>query len=143
MVSALLVRQAWVSLERIPTRTLVTSSTRAGHVAGAAVSLDPGALTWIAEDNHWRARKLTSRRWPALPASFAAAWQDWRRLGRRRGRLAGVTATAALPAVLAQAGGSPVALGLAVLGVRWPWRPSARQERAGTPTTPPWPGSSG
>ncbi|MEV0822738.1 DUF6297 family protein [Nonomuraea rubra] len=116
VVSALLVRQAWISLERIPTRTLVTSSTRAGHVAGAAVSLDPGALTWIAEDNHWRARKLTSRRWPALPPSFAAAWQDWRRLGRRRGRLAGVTATAALPAVLAQAGGSPVALGLAVLG---------------------------
>ncbi|GAA2205733.1 hypothetical protein GCM10009850_011910 [Nonomuraea monospora] len=116
VVSGLLVRQAWVSLERIPTRTLVASSTRAGHVAGAAVSLDPGALTWIAEDNHWRARKLASRRWPSLPAPFALAWQDWRRLARRRGRLVGVAATAALPAVLAQAGGSPVALGVAVFG---------------------------
>ncbi|MFD0479173.1 DUF6297 family protein [Nonomuraea thailandensis] len=143
VVSCLLVRQAWRSLERIPTRTLVTSSTRAGHVAGAAMSLDPGALTWISEDNHWRARKLASRRWPPLPAPFALAWQDWRRLARRRGRLLGVTATAALPAVLAQAGGSPAALGMAVLGARWPWRPSARQERAGTPTTPLWPGSPG
>ncbi|MFB4266901.1 DUF6297 family protein [Nonomuraea sp. GTA35] len=116
VVSGLLVRQAWVSLERIPTRVLVASSTRAGHVAGAATSLDPGALTWIAEDNHWRARKLPSRRWPSLPAPFALAWQDWRRLARRRGRLVGVTATAALPAVLAQAGGSPTALGVAVLG---------------------------
>jgi hypothetical protein len=116
VVSGLLVRQAWVSLERIPTRTLVASSTRAGHVAGAAMSLDPGALTWIAEDNHWRARKLPSRRWPSLPAPFALAWQDWRRLARRRGRLVGVTATAALPAVLAQAGGSPTALGVALLG---------------------------
>lgn len=116
VASGLLVRQAWVSLGRIPTRTLVTSSTRAGHVAGAAVSLDPGALTWIAEDNHWRARKLASRRWPSLPAPFALAWQDWRRLARRRGRLVAVLAASALPAVLAQAGGSPAALGVAVLG---------------------------
>ncbi|MFC5825433.1 DUF6297 family protein [Nonomuraea insulae] len=115
VVSGLLARRAWASLDRIPTRTLVTASTRAGHVASAAVSLDPGALTWIAEDNHWRARKLTSRRWPSLPAPFALAWHDWRRLGRRPGRLAAIAATAALPAVLAQAGGSPVALGVAVL----------------------------
>ncbi|AQZ65692.1 unnamed protein product [[Actinomadura] parvosata subsp. kistnae] len=122
VLSGLLVRQAWATLDRIPTRTLVTSSTRAGHVASAAMSLDPGALTWIAEDNHWRARKLASRRWPSLPAPlslpapFALAWQDWRRLARRRGRLAAVAGSAALPAVLAQAGGPPVVLGLAVLG---------------------------
>ncbi|MFG6190786.1 DUF6297 family protein [Nonomuraea sp. JJY05] len=113
--SALLVRQAWASLDRIPTRTLVTASTRAGHVANAAVALDPGTLTWIAEDNHWRARKLSSRRWPALPAPLALAWHDWRRVGRRPGRLGVIFAMSALPAVLAQAGGAPVTLGAAVL----------------------------
>ncbi|MEV4012010.1 DUF6297 family protein [Nonomuraea angiospora] len=113
--SALLVRHAWTSLDRIPTRTLVTASTRAGHVANAAVGLDPDALTWIAEDNHWRARKLGSRRWPSLPAPLALAWHDWRRVGRRPGRLGAMFAMSALPAVLAQAGGAPVTLGAAVL----------------------------
>ncbi|TMR22859.1 hypothetical protein ETD85_48835 [Nonomuraea zeae] len=115
VLSGLLVRQAWSSLDRIPSRTLLAASTRAGHVANAAVALDPGALAWIAEDNHWRARKLRSRRWPALPAPLALAWHDWRRLARRPGRLATMLATAALPAVLAQAGGAPAALGAAVL----------------------------
>ncbi|KAB8195753.1 hypothetical protein FH608_009580 [Nonomuraea phyllanthi] len=115
VVSGLLVRQAWASLSRIPTRTLLGSSTRAGHVATAAVSLDPGALTWIAEDNHWRARTLTSRRWPSLPAPLALAWQDWRRLARRPGRLAGVFGAVALPAVLAQAGAAPAVVGVMVL----------------------------
>ncbi|MFI6628268.1 DUF6297 family protein [Nonomuraea fuscirosea] len=115
VLSALLVRRAWTSLDRIPTRTLANASTRAGHVARATVSLDPGALTWIAEDNRWRARRLASRRWPSLPAPFALAWHDWRKLARTPGRLAAVAATTALPAVLAQAGGPPVALGAAVL----------------------------
>ncbi|MCF6469551.1 hypothetical protein FAF44_14290 [Nonomuraea sp. MG754425] len=115
LFSGLLVRQAWTALDRIPTRKLLASSTRAGHVASAATMLDPGVLTWIAEDNHWRARKLTSRRWPSLPGPFALAWHDWRRLARRRGRLAAMAGTAALPAVLAQAGGPPAALGAAVL----------------------------
>ncbi|WP_188196464.1 DUF6297 family protein [Nonomuraea sp. SYSU D8015] len=115
LVSALLVRQAWASLDKIPAPVLVTASTRAGHVASAAAGVDPGGFTWIAEDNHWRARKLTSRRWPSLPAPFALAWQDWRRLARRPGRLATMFAAVALPAVLAQAGGSPAALGAAVL----------------------------
>lgn len=115
VVSALLVRQAWASLHKIPARDILATSTRAGHVTSAAVGVDPGAFTWIAEDNHWRARKLTSRRWPSLPAPFALAWQDWRRLARRPGRLATMFATAASPAVLAQAGGPPVALGAAVL----------------------------
>ncbi|MEV0382488.1 DUF6297 family protein [Nonomuraea sp. NPDC050643] len=116
LASGLLVRRAWASLDRIPARTLLSASTRAGHVATAAVSLDPGALTWIAEDNHWRARRLTSRRWPSsLPAPVALAWHDWRRLTRRPGRLVAVTATAALPSVLAQAGGSPALAGMTVL----------------------------
>ncbi|MFI7634355.1 DUF6297 family protein [Nonomuraea sp. NPDC049400] len=115
VVSGLLVRLAWRSLDRIPTRTLLASSTRAGHVANAAVGLDPGALTWIAEDNHWRARTLSSRRWPSLPAPLALAWQDWRRLARRPGLLAIMFGAAALPAVLARAGAGPVALESAVL----------------------------
>ncbi|TMS00236.1 DUF6297 family protein [Nonomuraea basaltis] len=115
VAAALLVRQAWASLDRIPARDILAASTRAGHVASAAVGVDPGVFTWIAEDNHWRARKLSSRRWPSLPAPLALAWQDWRRLARRPGRLAAMFATAALPAVLAQAGGAPAALGAAVL----------------------------
>ncbi|TMR18559.1 hypothetical protein ETD86_21685 [Nonomuraea turkmeniaca] len=115
VISGLLVRQAWAALGRIPARAVMAASTRAGHVASAAVGVDPGAFTWIAEDNYWRARKLGSRRWPSLPAPFALAWQDWRRLARRRGRLAAILATAAMPAVLAQAGFAPAALGAAVL----------------------------
>ncbi|MFI6181820.1 DUF6297 family protein [Nonomuraea sp. NPDC051191] len=115
-IAAVLARRAWASLAAIPTRLLLTASTRAGHVSNAAVTLDPGALSWIAEDNHWRARKLTSRRWPGLPAPLALAWQDWVRLGRRPWRLAATAASAALPAVFAQAGAAPAVLGLVVLG---------------------------
>ncbi|MEU6712502.1 DUF6297 family protein [Nonomuraea sp. NPDC046802] len=115
VASALLVRQAWTSLERIPARALLKGSTRAGHLATATVGLDPSALTWVVEDNHWKARTLTSRPWPSLSAPLAPAWQDWRRAGRRPGRLAVMFGSAALPAVLAQAGGSPVQLGVAVL----------------------------
>ncbi|MER6507199.1 DUF6297 family protein [Nonomuraea sp. NPDC001636] len=115
-LAAVLARRAWGSLAAIPTRLLLTASTRAGHVTSAAVTLDPGALSWIAEDNHWRARKLASRPWPGLPAPLALAWQDWVRLGRRPWRLAATAASAALPAVFAQAGAAPAALGLVVLG---------------------------
>ncbi|PZG12546.1 hypothetical protein C1J01_32590 [Nonomuraea aridisoli] len=115
-VSGVLARRAWVSLDRIPARELVTASTRAGHVANATVGLDPSVLTWVAEDNHWRSRTLASRRWPKLPAPLALAWADWARVARRPGRLALIAATAALPAVLVQAGGSPAVLGVAVLG---------------------------
>ncbi|MGW0806760.1 DUF6297 family protein [Nonomuraea sp. NPDC002799] len=114
--SALLARQAWAALGRIPARTVIAGSTRAGHLANAAAGLDPSGLTWIAEDNHWRARKLSSRRWPSLPAPLALAWHDWRRVARRPGRLAVMSGTAALPAVLAQAGAAPPVLGAAVLG---------------------------
>jgi hypothetical protein len=113
--AALLVRRAWAMLGRMPAGPLLTASTRAGHVATAAVVLDPGALAWIAEDNHWRGRKLRSARWPSMPAPFALAWPDWVRLARRPGRLAVVAASAALPAVLAQAGGGGALVGVIVL----------------------------
>ncbi|MDL4777472.1 DUF6297 family protein [Actinomadura xylanilytica] len=115
--AALLLRSAWGALERIPARALLASSTRAGHVAGASAALDPGILTWIAEDAHWRGRALRSRPWPApltrraasgtaASPALALAWPDWRRLGRRPGRLSAVLASAALPALTAQAVGA-------------------------------------
>ncbi|MFI6600421.1 DUF6297 family protein [Nonomuraea sp. NPDC050536] len=113
--SAVLVRRAWVALGRIPAAALLRASTRAGHAASAAFTLDPGALTWIVEDNHWRARTLRSRPWPALPAPFALAWHDWRRVARRPGRLAVLLATAALPWLLAGAGASEAVLGASVI----------------------------
>ncbi|MEV4242391.1 DUF6297 family protein [Streptosporangium canum] len=115
VAAALLVRRAWSSLARIPARSLLAASTRAGHVAGAAVGMDPGALTWIAEDNHWRGRALRSRPWPPLPAPLALAWQDWRRLGRRPGRLAVLLGTAALPSLAAQAAGGVTAITVGAL----------------------------
>ncbi|MEV7008673.1 DUF6297 family protein [Streptosporangium sp. NPDC051022] len=104
-VTALLVRRAWGALSRMPARAVLAASTRTGRLADAAVAVDPGALTWIAEDNHWRARNLSSRPWPSLPAPFALAWQEWRRLARRPGRLAAMLGSAVLPAVTAQAVG--------------------------------------
>jgi hypothetical protein len=115
LFAALLVRRAWAMLGRMPAGPLLAASTRAGHVATAAVVLDPGALTWIAEDNHWRGRKLRSARWPSMPAPLAVAWPDWVRLARRPGRLAAVAASAVLPAVLAQAGGGSALVGVSVL----------------------------
>ncbi|MFG1943612.1 DUF6297 family protein [Nonomuraea sp. NPDC048826] len=106
LAAALLVRRAWTALDRIPAATLMTAATRARHLTTAAVQLDPGALTWAAEDDHWRARRLRSRRWPALPAPLALAWQDWRRVARRPGRLALMAAATALPALLAAALGT-------------------------------------
>ncbi|NUW40360.1 DUF6297 family protein [Nonomuraea rhodomycinica] len=103
LVAALLVRRARATLGRMPARAVLAASTRTAHVTRAAALLDPGALTWIAEDNHWRARRLRSRRWPSLPAPAALAWHDWRRLARRPGRLAAMAASAALPAVLSRA----------------------------------------
>ncbi|MEV0203135.1 DUF6297 family protein, partial [Nonomuraea sp. NPDC050691] len=103
LVAALLVRRAWAALERMPVRAVLAASTRTAHVTRAAVLADPGALTWIAEDNHWRARRLRSRRWPSLAAPAALAWHDWRRLGRRPGRLAAMAASTALPALMVQA----------------------------------------
>ncbi|MEU8206082.1 DUF6297 family protein [Streptosporangium sp. NPDC049046] len=112
--AALLGWRAWSALAGIPARTVLSASTRAGHVGTAAVGMDPSALTWIAEDNHWRGRTLRSRPWPPLPAPFALAWQDWRRLGRRPGRLAALLGGTALPALAALAAGE---VGTVVTGV--------------------------
>ncbi|GAA4523646.1 MULTISPECIES: DUF6297 family protein [Nonomuraea] len=110
--AALLVRHAWTALDRIPAGTLMGAATRARHLTTAATHLDPGALTWAAEDDHWRGRRLRSRRWPSLPAPLALAWQDWRRVARRPGRLALMAATTTLPALLTQAtGAAPTNLG--------------------------------
>ena len=135
-VAALLVRLAWSALGRIHARSLLAAATRFGGVAGAVTGLDPSLLTWIAEDNHWRARVLRSRPWPAplsrrararhtvlsrLPAAptgpLALAWQDWRRLGRRPGRLSVMLGSAALPALAAQAAGGFGPVAVAVLGI--------------------------
>ncbi|GAA3123370.1 hypothetical protein GCM10010466_12830 [Planomonospora alba] len=104
--AAALVRRAWAALERIPARTLLAASTRAGRAAAVAAALDPGVVTWAAEEQHWRGRVLRSRPWPALPAPSAVAWQDWRRLARRPWPVAVLAAVAALPALAAGAIGS-------------------------------------
>ncbi|MEW2359874.1 DUF6297 family protein, partial [Spirillospora sp. NPDC029432] len=108
-VAALLLRLAWGALDRVPARALLDASTRTGHVVAASVVLEPGALTWIAEDSHWRGRTVRSRPWPVAlgrtgSGAAAIAWLDWRRLARRPGRVIILLGLAALPALAAQAG---------------------------------------
>ncbi|MFC4535998.1 DUF6297 family protein [Sphaerisporangium dianthi] len=121
-VAAVLLRRAWDALDRIPARRLLGSAARGGRVISAAVTMDPGALTWTAEDDHWRARAPGSRPWPdftAVPGGWgeapASAWQEWRRVGRRPGRLAVLFGSAALPAMAAQAAGGMSALPIGLL----------------------------
>ncbi|TQS24584.1 DUF6297 family protein [Microbispora sp. KK1-11] len=122
VVAAFLVRQAWAALDRIPARRILASSTRTARVTSAATTLDPGMLTWVAEDAHWRGRALRSRPWPRLVSRLGAApalaWQEWLRVGRRPGRLAALLGAAALPAVCANAigGGSGPAAGMLLCG---------------------------
>ncbi|QFG25332.1 DUF6297 family protein [Actinomadura sp. WMMB 499] len=116
-VTALLLRLAWGALGRIPARSLLDASTRTGHVVAAAVVLDPGALSGIAEDAHWRGRLVRSRPWPArLGRPAALAWIDWRRLSRRPGPLCGLAAAGALPALAAAAGAGPNLVAVVVAG---------------------------
>jgi Family of unknown function (DUF6297) len=118
-VAAVLAWLAWAALERVPARGILAASTRSGHVVTATVLLDPGTLTWIAEDEHWRRRGLRSRPWPRrLPGPLALAWSDWRRLARRPGRSVLLLASAALPALTARAGGglTPAALAVVAAG---------------------------
>lgn len=97
--------RARAAVGRIPARAVLEASTRTGNATSAFVGLDPSALTWIAEDAHWRSRVLRSRVWPArLRGAAAVAWLDWRGLARRPGRLAVVAASSALPALVSQAG---------------------------------------
>jgi hypothetical protein len=81
-------------------------SARAGTVLLAAAFLNVPLLTWIAEDSHWRGRRLDSRPWPRLAAfsprlgpAFVLAWADWRRLGRRPAVLAALAVSALAPAL--------------------------------------------
>lgn len=81
-------------------------SARAGTVLLAAAFLNVPLLTWIAEDSHWRGRRLHSRPWPRLAAvaprrrpAFVLAWADWRRLGRRPAVLAALAVSTVAPAL--------------------------------------------
>ncbi|NYD49617.1 small basic protein [Actinomadura luteofluorescens] len=103
--AAVLVRCAWTALGHVPAHRILAASTRTGTVVAAAVVLDPGALSWIAEDAHWRRRILRSRPLPRwLRGSPALAWAEWRGLVRRPGRAALLAASTALPALAARAG---------------------------------------
>lgn len=114
-VAAFLVRRAWTALDRVPARTILAASARSGRVAQATVTLDPDALTWAVEDNHWRGRALRSRRWPVTGA-WTLAWQEVRRAGRRPVRLAVLAGAAALPVLAVTAGLPRVAAALTVTG---------------------------
>ncbi|GLW12683.1 hypothetical protein Misp01_78110 [Microtetraspora sp. NBRC 13810] len=97
--------RAWSALTRMPARILLDASTRAGHLARATTNLDPGALTWIAEDNHWRTHDLRPHPWPErLPAFLSLAWTEVCRLARRPGRPALLLAATLLPMVASRAG---------------------------------------
>ena len=107
-VAALLV---WRALPRFPAGVVRAGSARAGTVLLAATFLNVPLLTWIAEDSHWRGRRLGSRAWPRLgvvpgPAAAARlgpalvlAWADWRRLGRRPALLIAVAVSTLAPAL--------------------------------------------
>src|SRR5205807_1952051 len=77
-----------------------------GRLRAAAAFLNVPLLTWIAEDSHWRGRRLASRPWPR-PTAFAPrlgpsvvlAWADWRRLGRRPAVLTALAVSALAPAL--------------------------------------------
>ena len=105
VAAAALAGRVWTAVRHMPARAVLDASTRTGDAANALV-LDPGALTWIAEDAHWRSRVLRSRAWPSrMRGAPAVAWPDWRRLARRPARLALIVAAAALPVLAARAGG--------------------------------------
>jgi Family of unknown function (DUF6297) len=112
-VAALLVRRM---LPRFPADVIRGSSARAGTVLLAATFLNVPLLTWMAEDSHWRGRRLGSRPWPRLTAfmprpgvvrgptlvrgpALVLAWADWRRLGRRPALLIAVAVSTLAPAL--------------------------------------------
>ena len=101
--TALLVRRM---LPHFPADAVRASSARAGTVLLAAAFLNVPLLTWIAEDSHWRGRRLASRPWPRptafaprLRPSIVLAWADWRRLGRRPAVLTALAVSALAPAL--------------------------------------------
>ena len=101
--TALLVRRM---LPRFPADAVRASSAWAGTVLLAAAFLNVPLLTWIAEESHWRGRRLASRSWPRptafaprLRPSFVLAWADWRRLGRCPAVLTALAVSALAPAL--------------------------------------------
>ena len=101
--AALLVRRM---LPHFPAGVVRAGSARTGTVLLAAAFLNVPLLTWIAEDSHWRGRRLHSRPWPRLAAvaprlrpAFVLAWADWRRLGRRPAVLAALAVSTVAPAL--------------------------------------------
>jgi hypothetical protein len=117
-VAALLV---WRALPRFPARVVRAGSARAGTVLLAATFLNVPLLTWIAEDSHWRGRRLGSRAWP--------------RLGGFASQLAGLvprTGVSARPGAVARAGavarpGSGVVVGPALVLAWADWRRLGRR----------------
>ena len=81
-IAALLVRRM---LPHFPAGVMRAGSARAGTVLLAAAFLNVTLLTWIAEDSHWRCRRLHSRPWPR-PALVAPRLRPALRAGL--GRLA-------------------------------------------------------
>ncbi len=100
VVAALLV---WRALPRFPAGVIRAGSARAGTVLLAATFLNVPLLTWIAEDSHWRGRRIGSRAWPGpgvvLGPALVLAWADWRRLGRRPALLIAVAVSSLAPAL--------------------------------------------
>ncbi|ADH67489.1 MULTISPECIES: DUF6297 family protein [Nocardiopsis] len=132
-VAAALAWRAWRALARIPARAVLEASSRAELAAGALMVMDPGSLSWIAEDAHWRSRVLRSRAWPSrLRGAAAVAWLDWRRLARRPGILALVAAATVLPVLAARAGagetGALVVLAVGALAVAATGTAGARRD---------------
>jgi Family of unknown function (DUF6297) len=103
-------------LPRFPAATLLSASARASTTLTAAAFLNLTLLTWIAEDAHWRGRRLTSRPWPRLSPAWALAWTDWRRLARRPGLLAALAVSVTAP-VLAGAAVTGRTRGLVLVAV--------------------------
>ncbi|GAB2506013.1 DUF6297 family protein [Nocardiopsis aegyptia] len=113
-----LVWRAWTRVARIPARAVLAASARTELASGAFVAMDPGTLTWVAEDAHWRSRTLRSCAWPSwLRGAAAVAWPDWLRLARRPGLLALMAGAAVLPPLTARVGGGmPVTLTVLAAG---------------------------
>ena len=102
-LAPLLVRRM---LPHFPAGVVRADSARAGTTLMAAAFLNVPLLTWIAEDRHWRGRRLASRPWPRLAAfapglspAFVLAWADWRRLARRPAVLTALAVSTLAPAL--------------------------------------------
>lgn len=93
----------WRMLPRFPAGVARSESARGSTTLTAVAFGNLPLLTWIAEDTHWRGRRLASRRWPPLPPALVLAWADWRRLSRRPAVLAILAASTLAPALAAAA----------------------------------------